>query len=187
MIRETIVTTSNPDGAPHIAPMGIHIEGEALVFAPFKPSRTLENLLRLRRAVVNYTDDVRVFAGCLTGRYDWPVCAADQIEGIRLVDCLAHAEVEIIRCEDDPQRPRLWGRLVCERLHKPFHGFNRAQSAVIEAAILVSRLDRLPREKVDSELDYLSIAIHKTAGTRELEAWEWLMSRIANERHEASV
>jgi hypothetical protein len=36
----------------------------------------------------------------------------------------------------------------------------------------------LPPEKVESELKYLEIAISKTAGHREEEAWEWLMEKI---------
>jgi len=45
-----------------------------------------------------------------------------------------------------------------------FSGFNRAQAAVIEAAILVSRLNMLPQEKIDAEMAYLRIAVEKTAG-----------------------
>jgi hypothetical protein len=57
-------------------------------------------------------------------------------------------------------------------------GFNRAQYAVLEAAILISRLDRLPLEKIDSEIAYLRIGLEKTAGDKELEAWGWLMTVI---------
>ena len=62
--------------------------------------------------------------------------------------------------------------------HAPFKGFNRAQAAVIEAAILVSRLHMLPRDKVEREIAYLEIAVSKTASAAEEEAWEWLMERI---------
>src|SRR5262249_3290670 len=72
MIRETIVTTQARDGAVHIAPIGLIGEGEGFVIAPFRPSQTLENLRANPFAVANYTDDVLVFAGCLTGRRDWP-------------------------------------------------------------------------------------------------------------------
>ena len=60
----------------------------------------------------------------------------------------------------------------------PFRGFNRAQSAVIEAAVLTSRLSMLPVEKIQQEIGYLTIAIEKTAGEREIEAWGWLMAKI---------
>jgi len=60
----------------------------------------------------------------------------------------------------------------------PFQGFNRAQAAVIEAAILVSRLHMLPRHKVEAEMAYLAIAIAKTAGPAEQEAWNWLTEKV---------
>jgi hypothetical protein len=100
----------------------------------------------------------------------------------RLTAALAHSEVVLERAEEDMQRPRLHCRELIRTTHAPFRGFNRAQAAVIEGAILVSRLDMLPREKIDSELEYLSIAIGKTAGPRELEAWGWLIERIAQFR-----
>jgi hypothetical protein len=65
----------------------------------------------------------------------------------------------------------------CET-HKPWEGFNRAQAAVLELAVLTTRLKMLPPEKVENELKYLEIAISKTAGAREEEAWEWLMEKI---------
>jgi hypothetical protein len=61
-------------------------------------------------------------------------------------------------------------------------GFNRAQAAVLELAILVSRLPMLPQEKIDTEIKYLEIALEKTAGKDEIEAWGWLMDRISEYR-----
>ena len=182
MIYETIVTVRNEDDGDHIAPMGVREENGWLVISPFRPSTTLDHILRERCAVVNYTDDVRVFAGCLTGRWNWPTLPAEEIACSRLAAALAHSEVMLERIEDDPQRPRLYCREVARITHGPFRGFNRAQAAVIECAILVSRLQMLPPEKIDAELEYLKIAIGKTAGPRELEAWGWLQERIAQFR-----
>src|SRR3546814_2285328 len=64
MIRETIVTTRSVDGSTQIVPLGVREQGEFLVLAPFKPSTTLENLLRERCAVINYTDDEIGRASC---------------------------------------------------------------------------------------------------------------------------
>jgi len=36
----------------------------------------------------------------------------------------------------------------------------------------------LPPEKIDTEMKYLAIAIDKTAGPNEHEAWSWLVARI---------
>lgn len=178
MIRETIVTTRRIDGGTHIAPMGIHVLDDALVIAPFKPSSTLDNLLREGCAVINYVDDVRVFAGCLTGRHDWPLAPAERIEAMRLNDCLAHSEVVVEALEDDERRPRFSCQVVHEDNHAPFRGFNRSQAAVIEAAILVSRLHMLPREKIEREIEYHSTSVTKTSGPREREAWGWLMDAM---------
>ena len=64
-------------------------------------------------------------------------------------------------------------------------GFNRAQAAVVEGSVLVSRLHMLSAEKIDSEMAYLQIAIDKTAGSAEKEAWSWLREAIA--KHRAKV
>jgi hypothetical protein len=175
-IRESIVITLNPDGSAHIAPLGLIEQPPHLVIAPFHPSRTLDNLRRQPVACVSYTTDVRVFAGCVSKRRaDWPVARAERQPGWRLADCLAHAELVVAETIDDPQRPRFLCRVAHEAVHAPFRGFNRAQAAVVEAAILVSRLHMLPREKVEAEMAYLRIAIDKTAGEAEREAWDWLV------------
>jgi uncharacterized protein len=178
MIQETIVTTLNSACIAHIAPMGIHVSNDELIILPFRPSTTLANLLENGVAVLNYCDDVRVFAGCLTGRRDWPLKEAEKITGKVLSCALAHTEVKLIRIEEDTLRPKLFCKPVHTVNHAPFTGFNRAQYAVLEAAILVSRLHILPVEKIATELAYLSIAMDKTAGDREQEAWQWLMTAI---------
>jgi uncharacterized protein len=177
-IAETIVTTLADDGSAHIAPLGLIQDGAHWVLAPFKPSRTLDNLLARGVAVANHTDDVRVFAGCLTGRRDWGVKPAEIIKGHVLEAALTHWELEVERIDEDDVRPRFVCRVAHVGQHGPFQGFNRAQSAVLECAVLTSRLHMLPAEKIEAELKYLEIAISKTAGPRELEAWGWLMERI---------
>jgi uncharacterized protein len=186
MIRETVVTTRSPEGRVHIAPIGLIVEGAEFVIAPFRPSQTLENLRANPHAVANYTDDVLIFAGCLTGRRDWPTRAAEKIPGAVLIAALAHSELSVERVTEHPERPRFHCRVVHEANHAPFRGFNRAQAAVVEAAILVSRLHMLPMEKIEREIAYLAIAVEKTAGPRERQAWDWLMERIAAFRKETA-
>lgn len=187
MIHETVVTTENADGSIHIAPMGIHDDKGNIILAPFRPSTTLDNLVRSGEAVVNFTDDVRIFAGCVTGRRNWPTRPATKVAGGVLDAALAHAEVRVERIDEDELRPRFHCQAVHLETHAPFAGFNRAQAAVLEGAILVSRLDRLAPEKIEREIDYLRIAIEKTAGERERIAWRWLMERIdAWHRHGAA-
>lgn len=177
-IIETVVITLNADGTPYIAPLGLIADGPNWVAAPFKPSRTLENLTRHPFATASHTSDVRLIAGGVTDRKSWPTSPTAHITGARLADCVSHWELEVERTIEDEQRPRFVCRVVHAESHKPWDGFNRAQAAVIECAVLVTRLHMLPPEKIESELKYLQIAIDKTAGPIELEAWGWLMEKI---------
>jgi hypothetical protein len=178
MIRETIVITSDRAGRAHIAPIGLIAEGDDWIIAPFRPSTTLDNLEAVPFATASHTDDVRVFAGCLTGRRDWPTVAADEVPVHRLAGALTHMELAVTSATADPQRPRFRCRVARTVQHAPFQGFNRGQAAVVEGAILVSRLHMLPRERIERELAILQSAVDKTAGPRELEAWGWLMDKV---------
>ena len=184
MIFETVVSSVALDGKPHIAPMGVRYARQQVVLMPFKPSTTLDNITATGHAVLNILTDTRVFAGCVTGRRDWPVLPADKVAGVRLACALRHIELRLAERSDDAQRPVLHMAQVHEVTHAAFVGFNRAQAAVIEGAVLVSRLRMLAPQKVDSEFAYLQIAIDKTAGPEEREAWGWLMDAL--QRHRAA-
>ena len=181
-IVETIVTTSSAMGEVHLAPLGLIADGSRWIIAPFKPSKTLENLLSNPVAAASHTNDVRVFAGCVTGRKIWPLMPTTRVKGERLAECVSHWELAVEKHIEDVVRPRFVCTIVHQESHKPWDGFNRAQAAVIELAVLTTRLKILPAEKVESELKYLEIAISKTAGPREEEAWEWLLEKISTWR-----
>ena len=185
MIYETIVISTDAENNAHVAPFGVRERDGLVLIAPFRPSTSLDNLLYSRSAVINLTDDVRVFVGALTGRRTWTVRRAEKISGFVLDGALAHRELELVEVKDDATRPELYFRVVHEATHAAFRGFNRAQAAVIELAVLVSRLHLLPMEKIDAEMAYLQIAIEKTAGEREYEAWRWLAEKIDN--HKAAI
>ena len=179
LIREAIVITVNALGEPHFAPLGLIAEGEAWILAPFHPSTTLDNLRQAPFAVANFTDDVRVFAGCLTGRRDWPLTPATFVAAPRLAATLSHLELVVVEVREHELRPRFVCRVAHRASHAPFQGFNRAQAAVIEGAVLVSRLHMLPRAEVEAELARLDITVGKTAGPAEAEAWSWLKDKAA--------
>ena len=181
-IFEAVVTTVSPGGQPHVAPMGIRYQEGGILLMPFKPSTTHDNIVATGHAVLNIVCDTRVFAGCVTGRKSWPTLPAERIAGVRLAGALRHVELALAEQRDDAQRPVLRMSAVHEATHAPFVGFNRAQAAVIEGAVLVSRLHMLPSEKVETEMNYLQIAIDKTAGPEEHEAWAWLRAAVARHR-----
>ncbi|MCE7029524.1 DUF447 domain-containing protein [Jiella avicenniae] len=177
-IRETILTTISEAGDVHIAPLGIIQEGDGWVIAPFRPSTTLANIEANGLAVVNYTDDAKIFAGCLTGRKTWPLAPIGGCPVPRLEAALAHDVLKVERVTEDDTRPRHFCKVVSSGQHRPFTGMNRAKAAVLEAAILVSRLKMLPAEKIESEIAYLKIAIDKTAGPDEETAFYWLLEKV---------
>ncbi len=179
LIHECVLTTVSPDGRPHVAPLGLIEDGECWIAAPFRPSTTLFNLEHSRKFTASFTDDARIFAGLVTGTRSFPLTDIEGWPAPRLSCALAHAELEIVRVEEDETRPRFVSRLRHTESHRPFLGMNRARAAVLEAAILATRLGRLPREKIESEIAYLTIAIDKTAGDAEREAWDMVMEKIA--------
>jgi len=183
MILEAVITTLSPEGDAHIAPMGVHVLEEGLFgILPFRPSRTLDNLVATGVAVINYTDDARIFAGCLTGRRSWPLIPSLKVHCVGLAQALSWDEVRVEGIDDDPIRPRFRARLVETRQLAPFKGLNRATMAVVEAAILVSRLSMLSDEKIDREMAVLQSAVDKTAGPKEQEAWGWMVDAVADYR-----
>jgi hypothetical protein len=62
---------------------------------------------------------------------------------------------------------------------RPFVGFNRARHAVVEGAILVTRLHMLGAAEVGRQLRDLKVLVEKTGGPREHEAFRLLESRTA--------
>ena len=181
MIFEVLISTPCADGSTHLAPMGVHRLEEGWLILPFRPSTTLDNLRERGVAVMNQSDDVRVFAGCLTGRRAWPLVPATRIPGQRLAAALAHQELRVVSFQDDAIRPGFLCETVHAECHRPFTGFNRAQAAVIEAAILASRWNRLPAEDLWQAMSFHQVAVDKTAGPTEWEAWTWLQDFL-NER-----
>ena len=178
MIRECIVTTLNDEGKVHIAPLGLIAEEGRLdhraVQAVDHARQSARQSLRGRQ-FHRRCPDLRRLPHGKTRLAD---AAGHPRSGRVLEGALAHAELKVERVEEDEQRPRFHCRVVYEASHAPFQGFNRAQAAVIEAAILASRLHMLPREKIERELAYLQIAVEKTAGPREHEAWRLLVEKI---------
>ena len=137
MIHEVIVTTKDSKDKIHIAPMGIrwlndNHNSKKIIISPFKPSTTLDNLMITKKAVINFIDDVRVFAGIVTKKKrDWDVNSSND-EYPYLDNTNTYIPVNVVEIIEDKVRPRI----ICEQFDthviRPFLGFNRAQSAVIE-------------------------------------------------------
>ncbi|NDH93883.1 MAG: DUF447 family protein [Planctomycetia bacterium] len=82
------------------------------------------------------------------------------------------AAATVILDDTSSQRARLSAEVVASHSHRPFRGFNRAAHAVVEAAILFSRLHLLGAAEVQRQLTLLRPLIDKTASDREHRAFE---------------
>jgi hypothetical protein len=181
MIIETIVTTRAADGVVNCAPMGVEWgagDSDAIVLKPFLETATFRNLSATGAAVVNLTDDVRVFARAAISNAEYPTMAAVVVDGVVLADCCSWREVKVQSIDRTPPRARVETAVVHRGTRRDFIGFNRASAAVLEAAIYATRLHLLPRAFIDSEMARLRVIVDKTAGPRELEAMALLADFI---------
>ena len=185
MIHEVIVSTINKEKLVHIAPMGIKMfmsdTKKFVQISPFKPSQTLNNILETKIATINFTDNVKVFSGIVTGeKKDWLLKESKDMAVPYLQGTNTHMNVKVSDIYNDSIRPKIKCEIINEEIHRPFLGFNRAQFSVIELAVLSTRLGLIDDKKIRDELKYLKIGIDKTAGSNEKEAWDWIEKKINN-------
>jgi hypothetical protein len=191
VIIETIVTTVAADGAVNCAPMGVEwdaaVEPDAIVLKPFLETATYRNVAATGAAVVNLTDDVRVFARAAISNPQPPTLPAARVRGVVLAGCCAWRELEVQSIDSTPPRSRIDARVVHSGTNRDFVGFNRAAAAVLETAIYATRLHLLMRDFVDSELARLQVIVDKTAGPREFEAMAMLVAYITDTNRSSQI
>jgi hypothetical protein len=182
MILEGLVTTLNADGSPHLAPMGPRVEPDfrRFVLRPFPTSTTYQNLRRHPEGVLHVTDDALLLAKAALGAADPPppLRPAEAVNGFVLADCCRHYEFAVRQVDDSGERVTIHAEVVGAGRHRDFFGFNRAKHAVVEAAILATRLHLLPLAEVAAEFARLRVIVGKTGGPAEHEAMEFLESRL---------
>lgn len=173
-ISESIVTTLNDEGAVHPAPFGfVRMEG-LIRIAPFRPSRSLDYLMKRREAVLNLTDDPLSFAGCLTRRHEFEFIPAQKIKGFVLKNAVSWYEMKLEKVKEDEMRPHLFFKIIGEHRGVAWQGYHRGRGAIIEACVLLSRLHLLEGEFVAQEMARLEDIVMRTQGENELRAWSWL-------------
>jgi hypothetical protein len=178
MILEGIVTTLNPDGEMHVAPMGpiVDVSMSTLQLRPFQSSSTFQNLVRTEFGVFHVVDDVLLLARAAIGPIEPAPAAfgAERIEGFVLSDACRWYEFEIVEIDDHDDRAEMSAKVVHSGRLRDLFGFNRAKHAVLEAAILATRVHLLPQDEILHQFELLKVPVHKTAGPRETEAFDLL-------------
>jgi hypothetical protein len=175
MILEGIVTTRDSTGELNVAPMGPILDESVsrLVLRPFKTSQTYANLKLAPYGVFHVVDDVLLLARAAIGRLceTPPTFPAETISGAVLSQCCRWYEFEVREFDDSQERAELRAQVVHAGRLRDFFGFNRAKHAVLEAAILATRVHLLPRPEIEAELKRLKPLVTKTGGPAESEAF----------------
>ncbi|MCA9237739.1 MAG: DUF447 family protein [Planctomycetales bacterium] len=181
-VWEGLVTTVNADGSTNIAPMG-PIAGRAfdrLLLRPFCSSRTHANLQSAGVGVFHLIDDVELLARAAIGVWD-QLPGLTPIAGFavpRLVDCARWYAFRTEWFDEAAPRSTLLARVVDCGIVAEMAGFNRAQAAVVEAAILATRVDLLEPTELRAELKRLAIPVQKTGAAVELRALTLLQGYV---------
>jgi hypothetical protein len=178
MILEGIVTTRDSAGAVHVAPMGPIVDESLskLRLRPFKTSQTYANLKRAPFGVFHVVDDVLLLARSAVGLLaETPATfPAEKVPGAVLAECCRWYEFEVREIDDSRERAELLAQVVHAGRVRDFFGFNRAKHAVLEAAILATRVHLIGRAEILSEFNRLQPPVSKTGGPAEIEAFALL-------------
>ncbi len=186
MILEGILTTRNADGSPRIAAMGAAVDDprqgpiERMRLRPFTITTTFANLKRTRVGVFHLTDDVGLLARAALGRLDCPprLLPAEVVEGDIVADASGWYALRVERIEEWQPRAEIEAKVVAAGRLRDFVGLNRAQHAIVEAAIVATRLQLIPPEQVRADLARLAVLVEKTGGPAERGAWEFVAAYV---------
>ncbi|MCX7665053.1 MAG: DUF447 family protein [Gemmataceae bacterium] len=178
MILEGLVTSLNSDQQPHLAPMGPLVDSPEFthfLLRPFNTSTTYQNLRRHREGVLHITDDVLTLAKAAVGE---PIRAqylpAQVVRGFVLTSTCRYLEFRITEIDDSQERVTMRAEIVARGTLRDFFGLNRAKHAIVEAAILATRIHLLDPNEIAKEYQKLRILVEKTGGPQELEAMAFL-------------
>jgi hypothetical protein len=191
LILEGIVTTQSPGGELNIAPMGPLVDEEltSFMFRPFQSSRTYQNLKQSRTGVFHVVDDVYLIAqGAIDRWTESPeTFPAEKIAGRVLSSACRWYEFEIVELQDESPRTTMTAKVVHQGKLHDFWGLNRAKHAVLEAAILATRVHLLDPHELRLEFDRLQVIVGKTGGPREIAAFELLSSYVTERLSQPSA
>ena len=182
MILEGIVTSLDPRDELNVAPMGPIVDESlaTLVLRPFRTSQTYQNLKARPAGVFHVVDDVLLLARAAIGKLTEAPEAfpAVKVDGRVLSAACRWHEFEIDEIDDSQERVTMRARVVHTGRLRDFFGFNRGKHAVLEAAILATRMHLIERQEILDEFAKLRVIVQKTGGPREHEAFELLERHV---------
>ncbi len=187
MILEGIITTRNVDGSTNISPMGPVVDGALTRFQlrPYQTSTTYSNLKRSGQGIFHVTDDVELLAKSAIDALEEapPLVPCDAVEGMILSDACRWYALVVESLDDRHERTAIFCRVVQQGRLRDFFGWNRAKHAVLEAAILATRVHLLPPDEIQRQYGALRAIVDKTAGESEHRAFELLADFVSKQCH----
>ncbi len=189
LLIEGVMTTLGLGDGPaesrvNIAPMGPIVDDSftRFVFRPFKTSSTYRNLKATGQGVFHVTDDALLIARAAVSKItpgpELPVTPASRVEGLVLTHACRYHELRVDSLDDAADRTTIVMTCVHTGRLRDFAGFNRARHAVLEAAILATRLHLTGAEPVLREYERLMVMVSKTGGPREHQAMTELLAHV---------
>ncbi len=181
MITEGLLTTTDGAGAMHLAPMGPRLDLDAMTLElrPFPSSASYRNLVRRPEGVFHTTDDVLLLACAGVGAVG-RACpapesrAAGSVAGFVLAGACHAYEFRVESIDESQERVSIRAKITRHEMLREMPGFNRAKAAIVEAAILATRLHLIPAGEVAAEFARLAVIVRKTGGPAELAALAFL-------------
>jgi uncharacterized protein len=184
MILEGILTTLSESGEVNIAPMGPIVDQAMtrLVLRPYTSSTSYQNLKRTGEGIFHVTDDVELLAQAAVGMpATMPkIMPAARVGGMILEGACRWYALRVESLDDSQERTTIVTCVVDSGRLRDFFGFNRAKHAVIEAAILATRIHLTGRDAVLVEFERLRAPVEKTGGPAEKRAFEFLSNYVRN-------
>lgn len=174
MIIEGLLTTEAANGGWHLAPLGPVVDQSLgrWLLRPFQSSTTFANLQRTGIGTFHVIDDVLpVVQAALSLPVDLQV-SRNEHGGWTITSACQWYCLRMGQWNLSQPRAEVCAEVVGCGLIRPFWGWNRAKHAVLEATILATRLHLSGPSAIAEQLKFLSLAVEKTAGPRETEAWQ---------------
>jgi hypothetical protein len=155
-----------------------------LELRPFPTSRTYANLRAHPDGVLHVTDDVLLLARAAIGAIETlpTLVSTTVVRGQILQDACRAYEFRCVSFDNSAQRVSIQAEIVATHRFRDFFGLNRAMFAVVEAAILATRVSHLPLEEILAEYTRLAVLVQKTGGPREHEAFAFLQDYVERQR-----
>lgn len=187
MIIEGLLTTQTAEGAPHVAPMGPVVD-ESLhrwTLRPFQSSTTFKNLQSTPHAIFHVVDDALSIVQTILKQPSDLAFRRNEFGWV--IDSACHwYALEIDQWDTSAARSEASAQVIASQTLRPFWGWNRAKHAVLEATILITRLHILDMAFVESQFEHLEVAVEKTAGERERQAWTLLREKLETAKSKAN-